>query len=494
MHTNEQVLRYQLQQKRRLLGELKEELEYCRKKWSSAKQKNNESEIQYKRLRMEYQQRKIDDLLSISTASPESGYSDEQISSSDDEQTLIHLNEICTDELDKVQEENIAVNVSESPIHGIAINSSTVTVQTDTFKINNIEGVNPVVDYNTASSSKCSDTIHKMARAEDLMTNVNKLKPSTKLSTKARIRDPHKETAEEMFLRLTTAKVMLIDVSLTEEHAQNQNTDTSIEEEEEEEMSDMNETKIIEDTFVPSVIPATEELDPKLKEHIPAQTHIASSMPPSIQSENEKNIDSEVIITPAESLPSTSSGTKPKNNLTEIEFDYLARRDARLKRLEQQTQEFYNKLSKTVNRGDKMASHLDNIHQGYVQREKLSDEKRSKSMDCEIASTSTCSQISGTLKTKLEPVVKRAERLQNLDKESEQLLIRISAESNKCDEENSQANDSPELFSNVSDANEVHQQDLQFLDEISSADDEEVIEDTKTETDRSSDANPPDQS
>lgn len=492
MHTNEQVLRYQLQQKRRLLGELKEELEYCRKKWSSAKQKNNESEIQYKRLRMEYQQRKIDDLLSLSTASPESGYSDEQISSSDDEQTLIHLNEICTDELDKVQEENIAVNVSESPIHGIAINSSTVTVQTATSEINNIKVLNPV-DYNTASSSKSSDSKHKMTPAEDLVANMNKVKPTAKVSTKRIVRDPLKETAEEMFLRLTTAKVMLIDVSLTE-HVENQNTDTSIEEED---MSDMDECKTIEYTYVPPVIPATDKLDPKLKEPISTQTHTAPPTPPAppaIQTENEQNIDSEVIIPPVESLPSTSSGTEPKNDLTDTEFDYLARRDARLKRLEQQTQEFYNKMSKTVNRGDKMASHLDNIHQGYVQREKLSEEKRSKTMDCEIASTSSCSHIPETLKTKLEPLVKRAERLQNLDKESEQLLIRISAESNKCEAENSHAIDPPESSSNVSDANEVHQQDLQFLDDISSADDEEIIEDTKTETDRSSDANPPDQS
>lgn len=81
LHTHEQVLRYQLQQKRRMLTELKEELEYCRRKWALAKEKNNESQSQWETLRLEFSKRKESDL----NNSAESGYSDSPASEDDDE-------------------------------------------------------------------------------------------------------------------------------------------------------------------------------------------------------------------------------------------------------------------------------------------------------------------------------------------------------------------------------------------------------------------------
>lgn len=81
LHTHEQVLRYQLQQKRRMLSELKEELEYCRRKWDLAKEKNNESQSQWETLRLEFSKRKECDL----NNSGESGYSDSPASEDDDD-------------------------------------------------------------------------------------------------------------------------------------------------------------------------------------------------------------------------------------------------------------------------------------------------------------------------------------------------------------------------------------------------------------------------
>lgn len=81
LHTHEQVLRYQLQQKRRMLNELKEELEYCRRKWALAKEKNNESQSQWESMRLEFRQRKENDL----NNSGESGYSDSPASEEDDD-------------------------------------------------------------------------------------------------------------------------------------------------------------------------------------------------------------------------------------------------------------------------------------------------------------------------------------------------------------------------------------------------------------------------
>uniref|UniRef100_A0A182F675 Uncharacterized protein n=1 Tax=Anopheles albimanus TaxID=7167 RepID=A0A182F675_ANOAL len=82
LHTQEQILRYHLQQKRRLLSELKEELERCRVKWSAARQKNIESEDQWKSLKADFvARRKLDS----QNNSGESGYSDEQPSEDDDD-------------------------------------------------------------------------------------------------------------------------------------------------------------------------------------------------------------------------------------------------------------------------------------------------------------------------------------------------------------------------------------------------------------------------
>jgi hypothetical protein len=84
LHTNEQVLRYQLFQKRRLLNELKEELEYCRRKWTAARQKNNDTEEQWKVLRTEFSNRKLTSIDDANQQSAESGYSgDEQMSDDD---------------------------------------------------------------------------------------------------------------------------------------------------------------------------------------------------------------------------------------------------------------------------------------------------------------------------------------------------------------------------------------------------------------------------
>ena len=58
LHTHEKILRYELQQKRKMLQELKQELEYCRETWESARQKNTNTEIQWRSLRREFAARK----------------------------------------------------------------------------------------------------------------------------------------------------------------------------------------------------------------------------------------------------------------------------------------------------------------------------------------------------------------------------------------------------------------------------------------------------
>ncbi|KAJ8675210.1 hypothetical protein QAD02_010996 [Eretmocerus hayati] len=86
LHTHEKILRYELQQKRKMLQELKQELEYCREKWESARQKNTNSEMEWRNLRREFAARKA--LASHSDSfnnSGESGFSDEREEESDED-------------------------------------------------------------------------------------------------------------------------------------------------------------------------------------------------------------------------------------------------------------------------------------------------------------------------------------------------------------------------------------------------------------------------
>lgn len=78
LHTHEKILKYELQQKRKLLNELKEELEYCREKWEQAREKNTQSERDWKTLRAEFSSRKTKSGSPTFNNSGESGYSDER--------------------------------------------------------------------------------------------------------------------------------------------------------------------------------------------------------------------------------------------------------------------------------------------------------------------------------------------------------------------------------------------------------------------------------
>lgn len=71
-----------------MLSELKQELEYCREKWERARQKNYESETEWKKLRREFAARKSKGCKPSSlNDSGESGFSDEQNESGDDSDT-----------------------------------------------------------------------------------------------------------------------------------------------------------------------------------------------------------------------------------------------------------------------------------------------------------------------------------------------------------------------------------------------------------------------
>lgn len=115
LHTHEKILRYELQQKRTILSELKQELEYCKEKWDQARLKNTQSEQDWQSLREEFSRRKC-------SASVESGFED------DESRVAIADSGACSDEdeswlkmlsLDTFESEAIDELHSETKITGI---------------------------------------------------------------------------------------------------------------------------------------------------------------------------------------------------------------------------------------------------------------------------------------------------------------------------------------------------------------------------------------
>ncbi|XP_050543194.1 myosin-J heavy chain [Daktulosphaira vitifoliae] len=103
LHTHEQILRYELQHKRNVLTELKQELEYCKQKWDQARVKNTQTEHDWQILREEFAHRKYS--MSIESGFDEDDDSrmavaDNSCSSDDDESWLKSLSMDTNTDLD----------------------------------------------------------------------------------------------------------------------------------------------------------------------------------------------------------------------------------------------------------------------------------------------------------------------------------------------------------------------------------------------------------
>ncbi|XP_063364954.1 putative leucine-rich repeat-containing protein DDB_G0290503 [Cydia amplana] len=104
LHTHEKILKYELQQKRKLLNELKDELEYCREKWEQAREKNTQTERDWRKLRAEFTSRKTKSNSPSFNNSGESGYSDER--PSDDSSESNDESEYVTEPLVRCKKKN----------------------------------------------------------------------------------------------------------------------------------------------------------------------------------------------------------------------------------------------------------------------------------------------------------------------------------------------------------------------------------------------------
>ncbi|KAG5671467.1 hypothetical protein PVAND_001662 [Polypedilum vanderplanki] len=366
LHTHEQILCYQLQQKRRLLNELKAELEYCRKKWALARAINNESEEQLGQMRHEFAQRKIQD-----KNSAESGYSDDHVSDAESD-------EFCKSDKDRIERFNknlltfdkIETTVCEEPVmyqfrkwrseSTLLQNFSNlplIRAQSEppqhiydpdenkdmTFDLDNyvILIPNACVFKDSVQSRIVATDDEDISQQQSLVINlppkIHDTKKKKELSKSKKNKKSKKyqnksetETAEAMFMRLLT--------SMNNEESQATSTTSSMEEEEEIEI-------------IPDI-----PIDDVKEEDISIETK-------------------EEMIT--EDQPSTSN-----NNVTEAgtstEDDYLKRREIRLSRLEAEAKEFYEKMSRNKEKRLQLNNHLDSVHQNFLDRQKEKEKDKGK--------------------------------------------------------------------------------------------------------------------
>ncbi|XP_053693566.1 restin homolog [Sabethes cyaneus] len=417
LHTQEQILRYHLQQKRRLLSELKEELEYCRLKWSAARQKNIESEDQWRSLKADFASRKKQD--SLNNNSGESGYSDEQPTDDEDEEYSGGQNKVQRSKEFRDLLVNFQRCRSASLTNVLSMTVQTVRKchsETDMKSLNNVERANQF----------CNEKIEDlpMFPEEEIICPIKKKSKAQKKKKQKEKKGP--ETAEEMFMRLS---------GLGQETNADDNDD---DDEDDDDDGDDSEEDISEDSQC-SEIEKIEQRSLSPVEEIAKEPELTSEEMFNMKREarlkrmEELNSRLDSYATPTRSTDSGSTSTVvegPSRVLSPTEEDYLQRRAARLERLEREAKEFHSKLSRAVNRGSEISAQIDEIHNGFIARQSESPTAASSSSEQQTIASKTTklseSEQAALTERERDYTQNRSDRLQRLENQSQSLLDQMN--------------------------------------------------------------------
>nr|XP_040235688.2 restin homolog [Anopheles coluzzii]XP_049464488.1 restin homolog [Anopheles coluzzii] len=479
LHTQEQILRYHLQQKRRLLSELKEELEYCRLKWSAAREKNIESEGQWKSLKADFAARRKQDSLNNSG---ESGYSDEQ--PSDEEDTHVNRKSSLANqqspgfsggaaaglESDKWSQmvgrlDKCFVGSSLSNIYHLAVASvlRKVHSESDMKSLENVERANQF----------CNEKIEDLPifpfeedepgreEPEEIPAVMRKKRRSASKKGKKRHNDAGQpESAQDMFLRLMNLAAGgqdEVDEDEEDDDADEQdfertgtgNDDAEGEYSENESASELSEEELeclemaVMDERAESSVTQERLQGPDASSHSDADRELSSEelfqrkrearlqRMAEINSRLDRYSSPTPTASPSEAPVQTESGETGETSqsktdeqvvLSEDEQKYLQRRAERLERLEREAKEFRSRLSKTVHRGTEISAQIDEIHNGFMARQTDS----SPVPGCSGEAQSSRVDLSCLTDKEREYTSARAERLERLENESQKLLKQMN--------------------------------------------------------------------
>ena len=387
-----------MHQKRKILNELKAELEYCRKKWALAREKNNESEIQCRALRQEFTLRKIQD-----QNSAESGYSDEHPSDADadeDDSTLPLKRMVTLGENAEKFDENlnqfdrtasptyserrrseshdfsemfmVSRAQSEPPsssflvenygslLEQIILPQNLISIHVTEAEVfndeDNNEVIQPIPEVIKEPKIVCVDKKNIVVTMPPpvLKNNNQKAGPTAELSSTSKAKKQKKkkvddkkdgkkksESAEHMFKRLMAG----INGESYASEEEDEESDASVEELELDVVEPCSavvqeEEVIVEDLGAACMELITEKIEEVVEEIKPVE-----------------------VREPSPPLDDFS-------RLTTHEQEYLLRREARLARLELEAKEFYDRMTKNKQRSVDLNDQIDNTHQTFLDRNK----------------------------------------------------------------------------------------------------------------------------
>ncbi|KAH8249624.1 hypothetical protein KR032_010948 [Drosophila birchii] len=458
LHTQEQILRYQLQQKRRLLSELKDELEYCRRKWALARAKNDESQEQCDEWRREFARRKLED----ANHSAESGYSDsgpqsdeerevagaapiEAATSSSSSSSSACRRKILRDQFEHTrrikrmqstspgrQAEEIVLRWNSAPpTCGWREEAADSAVDARRGADNEVKDQEEE-DGARGGVSRTPHSSRSRQRAEDdapgtsgTASRIQKLEEQCKNLIQQVL-----ETSDNRE-RLEIQLCQFQDEISPAQHAVP--------------LEDFINKKRFERMTRASSAPATGSLTPREEEYTRKRSerlgrleeesrqlisrirrtadrghYLKKSLDrirraPSREGSFESNTEEE-----AAAGPSTKSPTSP---LTAEEEAYTSRRAARLQRLEQESQQLLSQLSRNTERGESLVTKLDTLHEHH------------QSPNPQREQPQTSASISQTLEQRLEDIERvsdnRAERLRLLEAQGNELIARLSSTSQR---------------------------------------------------------------
>lgn len=356
LHTQEKILRFELAQKRKLLTDLKEELEYCRQKWLEARDKNSSTEEQWKQLRNEFALRKttINDDYNNSV---ESGYSDDK-SSSDEEQEFVVECEVNSEAYQDVkQEENagtIEGNISSCNFDVVRRDTNINRDEDNMVTINCTELAEKTINSNDPENTfeipntQDTDNVYYSYVTEKTDTVRNKTK---------------KECTNKRFEASETSPNSKVDQCINLTTSSKTSNETSVFTNDVISTNDVKESNVMDNNTLQ--IMSESEHTTVDENHHQCTTQTVSSKPSnSLRNEIREKSVHEVTSVENDSSYDMDAGTSSKSP-SQSAAEFVARREERMKHLEEQCNQLYTKVARTSLRGLNMSFKLDNLHQMY---------------------------------------------------------------------------------------------------------------------------------
>ncbi|KAH8361014.1 hypothetical protein KR093_011760, partial [Drosophila rubida] len=470
LHTQEQILRYQLQQKRRLLSELKDELEYCRRKWALARAKNDESQELCNDWRREFARRKLED----ANHSAESGYSDSGPQSDEDSARAVgadkapaaatavepsssghcrrkHLRDQFehTRKIKRMQSTSPGRQAAAQEEEGEEIvlrwNSAPPTCgwrEGSEYEVEDDELPDDVEVAATSRGAVPKVTQHSSrSRQRGKLEQLDASSPgsATDAGTASRIQKLEEQCKSLIQQVLeTSGNRERLEIQLCRFQDEIAPAQHAVP------LDEFINRKRLERMTRASSAPATGSLTPREEEYTRKRSerlgrleeesrqllsrikrtadrghYLRKSLDrlrraPSREASFESNTEEE----PKAEAVAEEQPTSSQSPLSANEAAYTSRRAARLQRLEQESQQLLTQLSRNTERGESLANRLDTLHE------------RHDNEQAPQTSTETTASISLTVEQRLEDIERvsanRAERLRRLEQQGNELIARLS--------------------------------------------------------------------